>query len=235
MNIVDKANMLMTSKVVREESKNFIEDLIAALLGDPISLAKVLCAIKNSPKFISQQIFFENFTAILEGSFYSEEESRKFSALLAEGGDKEDKAKRVVKIIDGLDSKKKANFIINLTRSLLADFISVTEYLRLCLAIKNTLEEDLIFLSENITEDMIEASVETISLAGSGLMYMSVVGEPCYYSFLSIAELLDKYGLSYGSEKYSYGARITDGQQSGLIAEINIPSMSDEEIDNICK
>lgn len=235
MNIVDKAKMLMTSQAVKEESKNFIEDLIAALLGDPISLAKVLYAIKNGPMFISQQIFLENFTAILEGSFHSEEEAHKFSELLAEDGEKEEKAKRVVKIIDGLDSKKKANYIVNLTRSLLAGFINVTDYLRLCLAVKNTLEEDLVFLSNNITKDEIEASIETIALAGNGLMYMSIIGELCYYSFLPSAEALDKYGLSYGSEKYSYERYISERGEYSLNTEISIPAMTAEEIDDICK
>lgn len=45
-------------------------------------------------------------------------------------------------------------------------------------------------------------SIETIALTGSGFMYMSIIGESCYYSFLSSAEALDKYGVSYGAEKY---------------------------------
>lgn len=236
MNIVDKAKMLMNSEDVKDESRNFIKDTVEALLGDPVSLAKILISIGNCPVFISQQIFLENFIAILEGSFYSEEDARKFSALLAEGGDKENKAKRVVKIIDGLDSEKKAKFIINLTRSLLAGFINVTDYLRLCSAVRNTLEEDLLFLQQNIAKDEIEASVETMSLAGNGLMYMSVIGEPCFYSFLLSAKLLDKYGLSYGDEeKYSYKTYISPNKESSLNIEINVPALTDEEVDNICQ
>lgn len=204
---LDDIKLLLQSDGAREEGKELFENLISSVLGDPIAVEKVIKTITNMPMFINETIFYENFRLFLSESFSCEEELRVFSQKLDEDGNKRENAKRIIKIIDSIESEKKTRYVINLTRSCIAGFLSVKDYFRLCTVVKNTILEDLDFLSQKIKEKDLELTPETLNLSNQGLMYMSVIGTPSEYSFLELAEMLDKFGISYGDEeKYKYSS-----------------------------
>ena len=78
----------------------------------------------------------------------------------------------------------------------------MTTYFRICHAITNTLEEDLRFLRDHITESDLSYDQFTQGLLTAGLMYQSVIdsnGEQ-KYSFTPIAKDIDQFAVSYNDD-----------------------------------
>lgn len=57
MNFLDKAKVLVSSGEVKESSQNLIEDIIDALLGNPIAAGKVMITI-TKPLFLFENNYF---------------------------------------------------------------------------------------------------------------------------------------------------------------------------------
>ena len=230
MNFIDNVKALVLQKDVKEKSKDLIEDTACAILGDPVSAAKVMITLLESPLFLREQLFWAKMESFLAGVYLSEEDCGKLAAKLAEDGMKNDNALRLIECIDRAETKQKVQYLINATRCLLAGFIDRPSFFRLCHAISQTLEEDLLFLREHIEEDDILYSSYVQGLVTAGLMYQSVLdgnGEQ-KYSFTPIAKQLDRYAVSYNDvDRYP-------NPQAGLIEEqtpqIQIPALDWNEM-----
>ena len=57
---------------------------------------------------------------------------------------------RLIEYIDRVETKKEIQYLVNATRCLLADFIDIATYFRICHAATYTLDEDLQFLKTHI-------------------------------------------------------------------------------------
>ena len=68
MKFRDEKNDIV-SENAKEASKDFLNNLIDAVLGDSIAITK-------SPFFIREQIFWRKFSLFLDGVYLSEEERR---------------------------------------------------------------------------------------------------------------------------------------------------------------
>lgn len=211
MNFVDEGKLLVGSKEVQEASLNIVVDAAEAVLGNPIAVAKLLLAVEKTPFFLQNQLFWVKFEAFLNGSFIDEESRAKMAAVFAGKGDREDNAVRLLATIDKVDSMSKIKFLNNATRCLLAGFIDLTQYFRICRAISDTLLEDLLFLRDHIKEESIFYNEEVQGLISSGLMYMSDLEEETAYSFTPSAFILDQYAISYNDvDRYPNPTRIEE-------------------------
>ncbi len=202
MNIIEKAKFLIENKDVREESSSFLEDAIESILGSPVATAKIMIGIIKSPFFLREQIFWTKFEMFLSGVYTSDEERANFSKVLTEDGTKKENPHRLLACIERAETKAKIQYLINASRSLSAGFINLSDYFRICHQITHNIDEDLCFLKENLTNTHISYNYSIEGLLSSGLIYQSGIDaneghEGQSYAFTSIAEIVDRFALSY--------------------------------------
>lgn len=188
---------------VKTPARNFVENAVNALFGNPVAFEKCCEAVVNSPFFICEQMFWTKLSMFLDGINLSDDERETFRAKLSENDTTQENAERLIILIDRTDTKKKIRYFINATRCLLADFITSSEYFRICDLITSTLYEDLEFLGKNISSKEFTYSYFVQGLLNSGLMCQSVIDSNTgnhKYSFTALAELVDEYAVSYDND-----------------------------------
>lgn len=225
MKFTEQIKGLVSRGEVQEASTNMLEDTINAILGDPISAGKVMLAIAKSPFFVREQLFWSKIEAFLNGVYLDVDDCARLRTKLTECGAKGDNPCRLVECIDRAETQQKIRYLINATRCLLADFIDLSTYFRICHAVTHTLEEDLCFLREHIKEGNLPYDQFTQGLLSAGLMYQSVVdgNGNQKYSFTPIAKIVDQYAISYDNVERYPNPTIRANQ--GKAPQINIPSM----------
>ena len=230
----------LTDIVRADESKEIVKDtldtLVNALFGDLKARADLFSGLAKLPASAKTVLFYVNFDRFLTGVNYNPETQRAFQEFLNHENKRQENSKRIIQFIDEMDSDFKVDALINLTQSVSYKFITKREYFKLSKIIENMIIEDLEYLKENLKrgifqetyfgEDLIQEVIST------GLIYDVDNGG---YAFSKMAFHLDKFGLSYGNEKYKYNGEcdfipsIFPEKQGQLIA------MTEEEIDEICK
>lgn len=230
MKFTDQIQSLVSSGKIQEASVNILEDVVATLLGDPISAGKLLLAIAQSPFSIREQLFWSKVEAFLNGAYLSEEDCAKLCAKLTENGAKKDNPYRLVEYIDRAETQKKICYLINATRCLLTNFIDLSTYFRICHAVTHTLEEDLYFLQNHIQESDLSYNECVQGLLTAGLMYQSVIdgNGNQRYSFTPVAGLVDRFAVSYNDiQRYPNPLTVNNGINSNL--RVNIPAIEGVE------
>ena len=233
MAFVDDVKLLVAQGEIQEASTDFLSDVVDAVLGSPVAVGKIIKTLVQSPFFLKDQLFWAKIELFLNGVILSENDRGKLSAKLTEDGSNSENARRLVDCIDRADTNRKIRYLINATRCLLTDFIDRTTYFRICRAVTNTLDEDLLFLRNHISEKDLIYNDSVQGLYTSGLMYWSAVGEDPRYSFTSIARLVDRYALSYDDvERYPNPMSDLPLTQSPNIA-LQIPTIPSEDLKKI--
>lgn len=230
MNCIEKIKFLISNGEIQEASTNMLEDTINAVLGDPVSIGKIIITLTKSPFFIREQLFWIKMETFLNGVYLSKDDCSKLRTKLTKDGEKEDHALRLVEIIDRVETQKKIRYLVNATRCLLTDFIDRSTYFRICHAITNTLDEDLSFLGTHISEKDIPYNPYTQGLLTSGLMYQSVIdsnGEK--YSFTPIAKIIDQYAVSYENIERYPKSQVLQAEQAA--PTISIPALEWQTIE----
>lgn len=204
MKFRDEKNDIVSDNA-KEASKDFLNNLIDAVLGDSIAAGRVMVAIAKSPFFIREQIFWRKFFSFLEGVYLSEKDRRDLRVKITENGTKGENPFRLIEYIDRAETQKKMQYLVNATRCLLADFIDIATYFRICHDVTYTLDEDLHFLKTHIEKSNLSYDAYVQGLLTAGLMYQSVIdgnGDQ-KYSFTPMAEDVDKFAVSYDNlERY---------------------------------
>ena len=98
INIIEDANLLVSNNAVKEDSESFIND--EGVLGNPWALAKVMIAIAKSPFYIREQLFWSKLETFLNGIYLEESDRAILRAKLAENGNSNENALRLVASID---------------------------------------------------------------------------------------------------------------------------------------
>ena len=197
MRFLETVRRIVNDKEFKQTTEDALEDLANALLGNPVSAAKFLYIILESPLMIREKIFWNKFAMFLDGVYLDDDDKAKMAAKFAEDCHKEENAERMINYIDRAENKQKIQFLINATRCLLADSVKLPSYFRICHTVTNTLYEDLLFLQKNIFKKDLDYNESVQGLFTGGLMYQSVIGEETKYSFTGLAYDLDKFALSY--------------------------------------
>lgn len=212
MSFKDDIELLAKSNEFKNKNKKLIENLMKGVTGDLFAAKDALQYIISSPFFIREILFWDKFEMFTTGVFANDEDIRKLSEIFADNEDKEDYAKRIIKILDDIDINKKVKYLINLTRSLLDNFIEKSDYYRLCNALINTLDEDLQYINMNINTHNLKENLYINFLQQSGLVKQTVISSnDNEFEFTRLAQLLDKYGLDFGNDlKYKYSSDLYD-------------------------
>jgi hypothetical protein len=209
MKFTEKALTHLNSNEFSKGTREFTKNIINAASGDIVAAAEAMEFVLEFSMFIRECLFWEKFVMFMDGVFLEDDDIRKISEIFADKKEKEDYARRIIKVIDDIDIKVKITYIINLTRALLAGFITKADYYRLINAVKNTMEEDLRFLTRSIDQDHLTTNINFEFLRQNGLaiqLILSGKGDDSgdEFVFTSLARMIDKYGLKYGNEKYQY-------------------------------
>lgn len=110
----------------------------------------------------------------------------------------DDDGKRFFAIMREIDTDKTLSYILNATKALLNDEITLSIYFRICHVVINTLEEDLQFLKAHINEEKVPYSIEVGGLIVLGLTYHTGVNEDNIpeYGFTALAKLVNRYVIN---------------------------------------
>lgn len=193
-----KIRALIHSDEVKEKGKNILENLTVALIsGDIVAIGKLLSDLVGSPFFIREAIFWQNFIEFLDNGFADETELMKLSSMLAEDGNSNENAKRLIKIIDDVGTKKKAIYISNLTRACCMQLIDLSKFFKLSQCITRLTDEDLKFLCNNISPKTIDTDEEYIDDFRNCGLLKEVEGG---FVYTKRAYELKKYSLWYGHD-----------------------------------
>lgn len=207
MNLIEQAKHLISKNEVKEATEDFLEDSINALLGDEVSVGKILIRLMKSPAFFREQLFWTKMELFLGEVYENEEDTRKLKDKLWVDGRYSDNPYRLLECIDRAQTKQKVKYLVNVTKCLLFDHIDLPTYFRICHILTQTLEEDLSFLGAHIEKAELPYSIHIQGLLNSGLVYHSVIDANGnqQYSFTPLAELIDRYAVSYDNiDRYSF-------------------------------
>lgn len=100
MDFIDQIKGLIASGKIQETSTNMLEDVINAVLRDPVSIGKIIIALAKSPFLLREQIFWAKMEAFLNGTYLHEDDCAKLCAKLTENGENRDNSLRLVESIN---------------------------------------------------------------------------------------------------------------------------------------
>lgn len=241
MNYIEEIRERISTGEIQEASTDLLEDALDAVLGNPISVGKIIITLTKSAFFIRERLFWSKMEKFLNGVCLSKDDCDKLQVKLAEDGKKKENAFRLVSIIDRVETQQKISYLINATRCLLENLIDRATYFRICHTITNTLEEDLAFLGEHIFEADLPYDISIQGLLTSGLMYQSVIdanGDQ-KYSFTPLAQIVDQYAISSNNiERYPELGQLTNSfsaPQPKLSGILEGETASDKDIIDLFK
>lgn len=92
---------------IKEMSEEFIENLIGAVLGDPVACVKCVKAIGKIPLFLRERWFWIKMDSFVNGVYLDEKDREKLSKKLDKDGKKKEYGLRLLECIDKVDSQQK--------------------------------------------------------------------------------------------------------------------------------
>ena len=102
--------------------------------------------------------------------------------------------KRIIKIIDDCGTYSKAEYLANISRAFANGLVDINEFFKVAQSITNLTEEDLLFIANNITEEVVSNKNEYCEeYQAAGVMSIRAGG----YVYSKRAFLLRNYALRY--------------------------------------
>lgn len=228
MSFIDDAIVLVKSGEIKDLTADLLSDLVQALQGDLVSTGKVIYTLEKTPSLFREKLFWSKMEQYMRGIFVSEEDRAKLRAKLTENGSSDENTKRLIECIDRAETSQKIRYLINATRCLLTGFIDRPTFFRLCHAITGTIDEDLLFVRDHITEERDFGYSQTVQgLFISGLVtFRAIGGEETRYAFTPLAEALDRFAISY-DDANRYPNPVAPGKIAAPV--MGLPTATDEE------
>ena len=125
-NLVKLANINPGDKVLDVACGTGIIDKHLLKLGAKnvvaIDLSENMIAIAKSPFYIREQLFWSKLETFLNGIYLEESDRAILRAKLAENGNSNENALRLVASIDRAETMQKIQYLVNVTRGLLTNF-----------------------------------------------------------------------------------------------------------------
>lgn len=200
---------LIEIKDVGTEFDNLVDPLIGLLFPEQAAVASVAHAALKIPGTIRDYRLYQKFgkfiTVIREQDLG---DSVKFSSqLFGDENTARENALRLVQYIDKAETLTVVGYMVNASRAVGNQLISVADYFRITWALTNTFPEDLHYFKTIATsEDVLQGNTQIIALAQSGLMISAGTDanrsvEDQDYAVTSFGILVDRYALSYEDEE----------------------------------
>lgn len=234
-------NMSKEEINLKDNRREFLDNLIGALNRDPVAIKNLNIQIINAPTLIRDTLYWYKFKLFSEGIKKAEDDLEKSvklsNKLFGNAKDKQQNGMRLLEYIDRADSEQKIDYYVNATRSLLMALINNEEYFRIMKAISETLNEDLEYLSKiEINSNPIKGNIQLLALERSGLVLQAGMDanegiESQNYVVSSLGRMVDRYAISLGKENRQslYNKEV---KQKKL--EVTPLEITKEEIDEIC-
>lgn len=229
---LEKIDDILKSDQTKEDVKELTESVVGALTGDIISYGKLLSFLRKFPLSLREQFYWIKFINFLQGikePLFGEQIALA-SKLFGDDETGRKNAMRVVEIIGKIETEESLQFIINATRSCLQDLISKTDYFRIIKAITETLYEDLVFLSNNMTcPEYFKGNMQILALERSGLMLQAGINanedfDSQVYIISALGRMVDQYAISLeNEERYRWHKEF---KPSNKFIDIKVPAIA---------
>lgn len=229
---------IIISDETQDIGKELLENTIGALTADPVACKNLVQYVIQFPISLREQYFWNKFYRFLNGVYTPLEKTVALSnRLFDDEKNRRRNAMRIVEVIGKVETEDSLQFVINATKSVLLGLISTTDYFRIIKAITDTLLEDLLFLSENITKNSrFKGNTQVIALERSGLMIMAGIDanedvESQSYVFTTFGKLVDQYALSFeNEERFRWYKKELEAE---TLFDNGMQELSSDDIDNL--
>ena len=244
MSIIDEASLVLQRDDVKEGTINFVLDSISALTGDISAIGRIILTLRKTPFLFRERIFWSKMEQFLKGVYQSADDIELLKKKLDDMATND--PLRLIESIDRAETDRKIQYLINSTRCLMKDLISLPMYFRICYAIRQVVDEDLQFLGQCNDNVAIPYSIEVQGLLSSGLLYQSVInggtaneseddGEN--YSLTPLGRAVKEYALSY-DEAHTQPLPLNEGEQITLKTKVlgfESEALTEDDINEIFK
>lgn len=172
-----------------------LEALINCFIQNPRDFGKNVAELMHQTKSIPDMILWNNLYLFLQEGNFDYDILRKLTARLEESGNKQENATYIVYTVNRIDDPRKAKYISWLTLSVINQEIDFDNYFRLIKTIENLVYADLIYLSENVENVLIDSDNPHIDdFLANGLIY-SIDGG---FAYADKTYDLVEYGIKRG-------------------------------------
>lgn len=179
--------------------ETLLEALINCFIQNPVDFGKNVIELMHQTKSIPDMILWNNLYLFLQEGNFDYDILRKLADRLEESGNKQENAACIVYTVNRIDDPRKAKYISWLTLSVIDhdidQDIDFDKYFRLIKTIENLVYADLIYLSENVENVLIDLDSPHIDdFLANGLIY-SIDGG---FAYADKAYDLVEYGIKRG-------------------------------------
>ncbi len=238
--MIEEFGKVLKSGETKELGKDLAENVVGALCLDPIAYKNLVQLVIKIPMSLREQFFWNKYYNFLKGVYTPYDKMVAMSSKMF-GNDTVGRknALRVIEIIGKLETEENLQFVINATRSCLLGLIDIADYFRIIKAIEETLCEDLIFLSKNITRhDYFKGNIQILALERSGLMIQAGIDanedvESQSYVISTLGRMVDQYAISFENEERHNWHNKSKSSEDDF--KIELPTASNDEIDDLFK
>ena len=231
---------ILISDEMKTLGKEIAESAIGALSADPLAYKNLVQLIVKLPLSLREQFFWNKFYNFLHGIYLPSDKTIAMSnTLFSNEKNARKNALRIVEAIGKIETEESLQFVINATRSCLIGLIDTIDYFRIVKAITDTLYEDLIYLSEHITEgEYYKGNVQILALERSGLMIRAGIDgnedvETQNYVFTTLGKMVDRYAISFEDEERLEWYK--ENSKSSRLFDDGITAITPDKIDELFK
>lgn len=172
-----------------------LEALINCFVRNPVDFGKNIIELMHQTKSIPDMILWNNFYLFLQEGNFDYDILRKLAVKLEESGNKQENAACIVYTLNRIDDPRKAKYISWLTLSVIDKDLGFDKYFCLIKTIENLVYTDLIYLSENVENVIIDSNDSHIDdFLANGLIY-SIDGG---FAYTDKSYNLVEYGIRRG-------------------------------------
>ena len=239
-NILQHTEDFISDEEGVEVAKDFLGLIKDAVIGNPTAIIKVVRVLKGA-YMLRESIFWKKMEKYLNGIYLSQDDVDVLKERLNGMGN--DGAMRLISLIDKVDTEKKIQYIINVTRCLINNEIDSAMFFRICNIIQQSMDEDLRFLHDNIDNRGIPYGIEVQGLLSVGLMYQSVIDagnidggqNSDQYSVTPLGKYVNAYAIDYRENEQRHILQEEDGDVTTRISGLEFATDDEvrEMLDNI--
>ena len=172
-----------------------LETLINCFVQNPVDFGKNVIELMHQTKSIPDMMLWNNFYLFLQEGNFDYEILRKLAVKLEESGNKQENATCIVYTVNRIDDPRKAKYISWLTLSVIDCDLGFDKYFRLIKTIENLVYTDLIYLSENVENVLMDSGDSHIDdFLANGLIYSTDGG----FAYADKSYDLVEYGIRRG-------------------------------------
>lgn len=201
MDIKNDIDIITNSDIFKNEGKEILSLFGDCVTGGIDSYSKLISKMSSFAFGFNTMFFMAKLKMYIEGVFEPDDNAkRKLAKKLVNDKEKLEYIHIVLKAIDEVETDSKMSYIINLSLALMNDFIQKEDFYRMIMAIKRLLNQDLIYMAENINQKNLKNNVHVDALLYNGLVYISNIpidDQPEVYNFTELAKKINKFAFEY--------------------------------------